>query len=93
MAIMEKLVIVSINAIMWLIFFRIIIDLISSLTNTRINRNNLLVSFLHDATEPFFKPFKRILPQLTVGIDLAPVFTFAVLVLLLDLFSVLFSIF
>jgi len=93
MAIVEKLIIVSIDAIMWLIFFRIMIDLISSLSNTRLNRNNLFISFLQDVTEPFFKPFKRILPQLSVGIDLSPIFTFAVLVLLRELFSVLFSIF
>lgn len=57
------IVITSISVIISVLAIRLLVDFIISLANLKVNRENLIYSFLINITEPFCKPFNRLLPQ------------------------------
>lgn len=67
MLIVGNIVTALISVIIILLQIRILVDIITSLANTTINQSHPLYVFLMTLTEPFCKPFKRILPANEVG--------------------------
>ncbi|MBC7475243.1 MAG: YggT family protein [Candidatus Sericytochromatia bacterium] len=47
----------------YLIFIRGIVDFVIASRNMNLDRSNVFYAFLYDFTEPFYKPFRKILPQ------------------------------
>jgi uncharacterized protein YggT (Ycf19 family) len=62
MLIVGNMVGAFIIVVIYVLQARILVEMITSLANTRIDKSNPLYIFLMGLTEPFCKPFKRILP-------------------------------
>ncbi len=73
-----------ISVMITILSIRLLVDFVVSLANLRINRDNLIYSFLVNVTEPFCKPFERLLPQ-TGNIGMSRIFAIASLYTLLNL--------
>lgn len=59
----SNIVLSGLWVIITILSIKLLVDFIVSLANLRIDRDNLIYSFLVNVTEPFCKPFKRLLPQ------------------------------
>ena len=73
----------------FLIFIRGIVDFIISSRNIKLDRSNIFYAFLYDFTEPFYKPFRKILPT-PVNLDMTIIFAFIYVYALIIIFSSLF---
>ncbi|GIW21193.1 MAG: hypothetical protein KatS3mg068_0200 [Candidatus Sericytochromatia bacterium] len=67
----------------FLIFIRVLIEIVAAYNNLNYRRNNL-GSFFFDMTEPFLKPFRKIMPGSNI-IDLSPIIAIATI----DIFTII----
>lgn len=67
----------------FLIFIRVLIEIVASYNNINYRRNNS-VGFFFGITEPFLKPFRKIMPASNI-IDLSPIIAIAAI----DIFKVI----
>lgn len=67
---------VLINILWWLIIIRALISWVNP------DPYNPIVQFLYKTTEPFLRPFSRIIPAYRFGIDLSPIFAICALLFL-----------
>lgn len=79
MLILGNIVTAFITVVTILLQIRILVDMITSLANTRINESHPLYVFLMTLTEPFCKPFRRILPA-NEGAGMTPIFAIITLI-------------
>lgn len=63
MLVIGNIIVAFIWVVIYVLQARILVEMIVSLANTRIDTSNPLYVFLMGLTEPFCKPFKRILPS------------------------------
>ncbi len=61
----------------FMIVIRLLIECVIAYTEGSMRKNNM-IGFLYDITEPFIKPFRRILPP-SVIIDSSPIFAIAMI--------------
>ena len=61
----------------WLIIIRALLSWVNP------DPFNLVVQFLHKATEPVLEPIRRMLPvQLQIGLDISPIIAFLIIIFL-----------
>ncbi len=61
------------NILIYLLFARVILSWLPTA------RNNPLVRFIYEITEPLLSPFRRIMPRTGMPVDFSPILAFFVL--------------
>lgn len=90
MVLLENILIACLAGIATLIFIRMLIEFVISLSGLRLDRSNFIYKFLHDFTEPFYKPFRKVLPQ-AVNLDMSPLFAIISISVLIALLQGIFK--
>ena len=84
MLIAQDLILTSLWIIITLIGIRLLIEFILSYNQSSFNKNKFFFRYLFMLTEPFYIPFRKILPPAQI-VDISPIIAIAALMIIYNL--------
>lgn len=89
MILIEKIILTSLNILIFIIVIRLWVEIIISYNQSNFNKDKFLFKYLFKITEPFSIPFRQILPPKSM-VDISPIFAIAALVVIQKLLAGIF---